>query len=118
MKISEAALQSGLSIDTIRYYERAGLVPAIARGADGVRRFSPKDLEWLVLLGHLRQTGMPLATMERFAAAYAQGDQTVPERRAILLEHQARLDARRAELERCAALLAKKLDLYDTLEIG
>ncbi|MCE8509622.1 MerR family transcriptional regulator [Ruegeria pomeroyi] len=118
MKIAEAADRSGLSIDTIRFYERSGLLPPIARGADGMRRFSPETADWLRLLASLRETGMELRAMRRFAELYRQGDATIPERRRMLQEHAANLELRRAALDRCAALLAHKLQRYSEIEGG
>lgn len=112
MRIAEAADKSGLSIDTIRFYEKSGLVPALVRGADGHRRFSETDIEWLTLLAVLRQTGMPMATLRRFAALYRQGDETIAERRQVLLDHGTHLQRQRAGLDRCEAMLAKKLAIY------
>lgn len=112
MKISEAALSSGLSIDTIRFYERSGLSPEIRRGSDGKRRFSPQDVAWLTLLASLRETGMPMAKMRYFADLYRHGDETIPDRRQVLLDHSETLDRRRNALDRCAELLACKLKRY------
>lgn len=112
MRISEAAKRSGLNIDTIRYYERTGLCPNIARGGDGKRDFSGENLAWLTLLGSLRETGMPLKEMAAFAALYQQGNETVGARKTMLKAHSDRLEARRAALDRCADLLAFKLERY------
>lgn len=116
MRISEASSKSGLSADTIRFYEKTGLVPAIARGPDGLRRFSPENVEWLTLLYWLRKTGMPTKEMQHFASLYRQGEQTVPQRRAVLLAHEKRLRRRRADLDRCEEVLAVKLAAYDRIE--
>lgn len=116
MLISEASERSGLSIDTIRYYERSGLLPPVARGGDGRRRFSLENAEWLILLSSLRSTGMTMKNMRRFAELYGQGDASIPERRKMLMEHQSHLAARRAELEQCADLLSYKLRKYDEIE--
>jgi len=116
MRISEASTISGLSADTIRYYEKSGIVPAIDRGADGLRRFSPEIVEWLTLLYWLRRTGMPMKEMRRFAGLYRQGDETVPERRALLVAHAKTLKKRREELDRCEQVLAVKLAAYDRIE--
>ncbi|MEO0485458.1 MAG: MerR family transcriptional regulator [Pseudomonadota bacterium] len=115
MKISDVAARTGLSVSTIRYYEASGLCPHVARGADGVRRFSKTDADWLELLASLRATGMPMAQMRAFAALYAQGDATVGARKAALMTHQRRLDDRQAELDRCRGLLARKLRRYDAM---
>lgn len=116
MRISEASTKSGLSADTIRYYEKAGIVPAIDRGADGLRRFSPENVEWLTLLYWLRKTGMPMKEMQRFAGLYRQGDRTVSSRRDLLLRHAERLKKRREEVDRCEDVLAVKLAAYDRIE--
>lgn len=116
MQISEASARSGLSLDTIRYYERAGLLPRVGRGSDGRRHFSPEAIEWLILLASLRATGMPMKRMKRFAELYQQGDAFIPERREMLLAHAAQLEERRAELDRCAALLDYKLQRYSEIE--
>ncbi|WP_415404409.1 MerR family transcriptional regulator [Tateyamaria sp. SN3-11] len=113
MRISEAAAESGLGVDTIRYYEAEGLVPKVMRGADGQRAFSRENVDWLTLLYWLRETGMPMRVMRQFAALYAQGDSTIEGRKAILLDHAERLAQRRSDLDRCAAILNRKLEIYD-----
>lgn len=118
MKISEIAARTGLSIATIRYYEGTGLCPAILRGADGQRRFSVKDLDWLALLSSLRETGMPMAEMRIFAALYHAGDDTVTDRKAMLLAHDRRLAERQDQIDRCRRLLAVKMARYDEIAGG
>ena len=115
MRISEAATRCGLGVDTIRFYERSGLLPSIERGEDGRRRFSPVDVEWLTLLASLRDTGMPMRTMRHFAGLYRKGDETIPERKQVLLDHAQQLERRRDMLDRCANILAHKLKRYDEI---
>jgi MerR family transcriptional regulator, aldehyde-responsive regulator len=115
MKISEVAELTGLSVSTIRFYEKSGLCPFVERGADGKRRFSKTDADWLELLASLRATGMPMSKMRTFADLYASGDVTVPKRRAALLAHRQSLEARQAELERCRTILDLKLQKYDEI---
>ncbi|MGV2975092.1 MerR family transcriptional regulator [Roseibium alexandrii] len=115
MMISEVAEHTGLSISTIRFYEKSGLCPFIQRGSDGMRRFSKTDADWLELLASLRSTGMPLAEMRSFAELYASGDGKIPERKAVLLSHRRRLEDRQAELDRCRVILDRKLNGYDKI---
>lgn len=115
MRISEVAERTGLSISTIRFYEKSGLCPHIRRGSDGKRVFSAMDADWLLLLASLRATGMPLSEMRAFATLYASGDETIPERKAALLAHRQSLEARQLELDRCRALLDRKLQRYDEI---
>ena len=115
MKISEVAERTGLSISTIRFYEKSGLCPSIKRGSDGKRAFSGADADWLVLLASLRATGMPVSKMRAFAVLYASGDAKIPERKAALLAHRQSLEDRQAELDRCRAILDGKLQRYDEI---
>jgi len=115
MKISEVAERSGLSISTIRFYEKSGLCPFIERGADGKRLFSRRDADWLELLASLRATGMPMGEMRAFAELHASGDDTIRERKAALLKHRQSLEDRQAELDRCRTILDRKLQKHDEI---
>ena len=116
MRIREAAEASKLSIDTIRYYEKSGMLPKIARNATGQREFSPDNIEWLTILYWLRKTGMPMKAMRSYAQMVHAGDETVGDRIALLRDHQSRLIDRRAELDRCDEILRHKLAIYDQWE--
>ncbi|WP_371170676.1 MerR family transcriptional regulator [Aliiroseovarius sp. 2305UL8-7] len=115
MKISEVSERTGLSISTIRFYEKSGLCPFIKRDPSGDRHFSETNTDWLALLASLRTTGMPLSEMRVFAELYASGDETIPERKAALLAHRQRLELRQAELDRCRKILERKLQRYDEI---
>jgi DNA-binding transcriptional MerR regulator len=84
---AEAAQKSGFSLDTLRYYEKIGLLADIDRTSGGKRIFSDDDLDWLGLLRCLRDTGMPIAQMCCFAELARAGDGTIAERTALLEEH-------------------------------
>lgn len=121
MRIDEVSTQSGLSQDTIRFYEKSGMLPAIARDARGWRRFNPEDLEWLTVLERLRATGMPLKSVKTFAIS-AHGpnadDRSEQLKRLKLLQaHAQELSARRAKLDACETYLNHKIRIY-TDEIG
>ncbi len=83
----QAADKSGFSLDTLRYYERIGLLDDIARTAGGRRAFTDDDLDWLAVLRCLRDTGMPIAGMLRYAQLCRGGDDTIGERIAVLENH-------------------------------
>lgn len=116
MNITEASAHCGLTIDTIRFYEKAGMMPRLSRDARGWRSFGADALEWLVILARLRATGMPLEDMRRFAVlahTKSAGDrQARSERRNILERHLARLEQRRRELEACESYLKHKIAIY------
>ncbi len=116
MRISEAAATCGLTIDTIRYYEKSKMLPEIRRTTDGRRDFSKTDIEWLTLLYWLRETGMPLKQMRRFTALAKADGETAPERRQVLLQHAAELRRRQELLNKCQSVLAIKIASYDTVD--
>jgi MerR family transcriptional regulator, aldehyde-responsive regulator len=115
MNIKQASQKSGLSVDTIRFYEKSGMLPRICRGQRGWRTFSEDNLQWLETLQRLRATGMPLKAVKRFAVLVHQRPDTkaaARERLHILVEHAARLKQRRAELEACERYLDFKINIY------
>lgn len=117
MRIAEAAKLCGLSPDTIRYYEKSDMLPPIVRGLDGNRRYTPENVNWLTILFWLRQTGMSMKVMKRYAILVHAGDHTVSERIEILMNHGVALKDRREELDRCEELLARKLNAYSKIEL-
>lgn len=114
MRIKQASEVSGLSPDTIRYYEKEGILPTIERDLTGQRSFSKDNLDWMGLLQCLRQTGMPMRDMSRYAQLVHASENTTAERIDILKTHQQRLEKKREELEKCETLLKIKLSIYET----
>jgi len=109
---SEAAEQSGFSLDTLRYYERIGLLDDIERAPSGHRRFRDNDLEWLGILRCLRDTGMPIAQMRRYADLTRCGQPTMAERLSLLVEHDARVLQRIELLQAQHEHLREKIAWY------
>ena len=113
--IGEAALRTGLSVDTLRYYERAGLIDPVMRARNG-RRYEEIDLLWLAFLRRLRATGMPIAQMRRFARLRYAGDTTAGERRELLEEHARIVRGRIAVLSENLEIVERKITHYRGLE--
>jgi DNA-binding transcriptional MerR regulator len=109
--ISEAAEKSGLSQHTLRWYERIGLIGPIEKTPDGRRRYDAHDLEWLSLITKLRDTGMPVKDMQKYAELVRSGGGEA-ERIEVLQRH--REEVRRAirAQKECLKLLDFKIDLY------
>ncbi len=114
--IAEAAHRSGLSIDTLRYYERMELIDPPARDSGGRRAYSEEDLGWLEFLTHLRRTGMPIRMMREYAKLRHQGLGTAGRRKQILIEQRAEVLDRIAELNRCLDVLNYKISNYEQCE--
>ncbi|MEU6646211.1 MerR family transcriptional regulator [Saccharomonospora sp. NPDC046836] len=114
--IAEAARRSGLSIDTLRYYERIRLLDPPARDTAGRRAYSEEDLTWLSFLTRLRTTGMPIRRMREYAMLRHRGQAGAGRRKAILVEQRKAVTERIAELETCLEVLDYKIDNYDRVE--
>jgi DNA-binding transcriptional MerR regulator len=103
---------TGFSLDTLRYYERIGLMEPVQRAAGGRRRYTQDDLEWLDTLRCLRGTGMPIARMKEFADQVRAGEHTFAERLALLEEHDRTVAAQLALLERQREKVRAKIAYY------
>jgi DNA-binding transcriptional MerR regulator len=114
--IAEAAHRSGLSIDTLRYYERIGLIDPPARDSGGRRVYSDEDLGWLEFLTRLRTTGMPIRMMREYAKLRHQGVASAGRRKQILVEQRAEVLDRIAELNACLDVLNYKITNYEKCE--
>ena len=113
LSIAEAARRTGVSVHTLRYYERAGLVvTAVGRTAGGRRRYHRLDLDWITVCTRLRATGMPIRTIRRYAELVSAGRGNEPERLALLEAHRAEVTARLAELRESLTLLDHKIGVY------
>ncbi|RNL81936.1 MerR family transcriptional regulator [Halostreptopolyspora alba] len=112
LSISEAADRTGLSTDTLRYYERIGLIDPVPRSSAGHRVYGEAQLEQVSFVLLLRNTGMPIRDMLRYARLRREGEYTADERRELLEEHRGRLRARSRELESSIRFLNVKIDRY------
>ncbi|WP_209560593.1 MerR family transcriptional regulator [Frigoribacterium sp. PvP032] len=112
--ISAAAALLGITVDTIRYYEKEGIAPAPARGPDGWRRYDTAALSWLAGTVMLRGSGMSVHEMREYAAAYRAGADDA-ERLALLEQHHAAVLERQAEVQRHLAALERKIAAYRRL---
>jgi DNA-binding transcriptional MerR regulator len=113
LSIAEAARHTGLSVHTLRYYERAGLVvTAVGRTAGGRRRYRQLDLDWLTVCTRLRATGMPIQTIRRYAQLVSAGHGNERERLALMEAHRADVLDKLAELQENLTLIDHKIDVY------
>jgi DNA-binding transcriptional MerR regulator len=110
MTIAQLADLTGVSKDTLRYYERMGLVPLVERDrSSGHRRYDPQHAQWISFLRSLRATGMPIREVAAYARLVAKGDGSWPERRAMLAVHRERVVEAIATLQRHRSVLDRKL---------
>jgi DNA-binding transcriptional MerR regulator len=114
--IDEVVQRTGLSAHTLRYYERIGLIAPVSRAPGGQRRYAPSDLDWIEFLLRLRDTRMPIAQMQAFARLRAEGDRTIPARRALLEAHLAQVQAAMQSMQRAVTVLDAKIKHYRAAE--
>ncbi|WP_242183652.1 MerR family transcriptional regulator [Saccharopolyspora soli] len=108
----EVAERTGFSLDTLRYYERIGLLHEIDRTAGGQRRFTEYDVLWLLMLRCLRESGMPIAQMRRFSELARGSDETVAERLALLEAHDRKIEEQIAGLRAHQEQIRQKIRIY------
>jgi len=104
--IGEVAKIMTLSISTLRYYDKEGLLPLVERTTSGIRKFNDSDIEWLNIIECLKNTGMQLKDIKTFFEWCKEGDSTIEQRYKMFLE-------RKSETEKQIELLQKSLELID-----
>jgi DNA-binding transcriptional MerR regulator len=113
MSIAEAARRTGVTVHTLRYYERAGLViTTVERTSGGRRRYQQLDLDWITMCTKLRATGMPIKTIRRYAQLVSAGHGNEQERLALMEAHRADVTAKLAALQENLKLIDHKIDVY------
>jgi DNA-binding transcriptional MerR regulator len=112
IRIGELSRRSGRSVHTIRWYEQQKLVPGVRRDDAGRRVYREQHVMWLELLDRLRKSGMSIKQMREYAMLVKRGDSTLAQRRDMLIEHRARIDARMAELADSRAVVDGKIAFY------
>ncbi len=111
---SEVAQCAGISIDTLRYYERIGLIYGVDRLSNTHRRYTESDIQWIQFLLRLRATGMSIQQMLAFARLRRLGESTLRERVAMLKAHHDQIEAHIQQMQECLVLLDYKITLYES----
>lgn len=106
MKIGELARQAGVDVQTVRYYEREGLLEAPARTASGYRAYGPEQLERLNFVRHCRSLDMPLAEIKRLIDLSSDRRVSCEEVNDLVRAHLARVQAKRKALQELEKQLA------------
>lgn len=110
-KIGEISKITNLTIDTLRYYEKEGLITP-ARDQNNIRIYSDSDIRWIQFIKKLKQTGMPLKNIKEYSNLRDQGDSTINERLSLLYEQKQRLEQNSKQLEEHILFLNNKIDIY------
>lgn len=114
MKISEVSEVCDLSSDTLRYYERIGLVPSIKRTRGGIREYNELDVKRIEFIKCMRSAGLSIEMLIEYFNLFEQGDETAEARKDLLIEQRDALAARIAELQRTLDYLDRKIAMYES----
>ena len=113
MKIAEVSERYGISSDTLRYYERIGLIPPVNRNGSGIRDYSEIDVRRVEFIKCMRRAGLPIEALIEYVGLVQQGDQTTEARKEILKEQRDLLAARMKEMQATLDLLDYKINVYE-----
>lgn len=114
MTISEVSKLYELSIDTLRYYERVGLIPTVRRGKGGIRDYSDKDIEWVGFIKYMRIANIPIEVLIEYVNLFKEGEGTQENRKMLLKEQRDQLAERIANLQKILEKLDYKIENYGT----
>jgi DNA-binding transcriptional MerR regulator len=117
LTIQQVAELTKLSVHTLRYYERIGLLTAINRAVNGHRRYSSQDIAWIEFLTRLRTTGMAIRQMQQFAEMRRKGNPSISQRRELLEVHQQQVQQQLEELSQNLAVIQEKIHYYKQMEL-
>ena len=113
MKIAEVSERYGLSTDTLRYYERVGLIPTVNRNDSGIRDYNELDLRRVDFIKCMRSAGLPVEILIEYVALVQQGDKTIEARKDILTEERKLLVDRMNEMQKTLDILEHKIEVYE-----
>lgn len=113
MTIAEVSKQFDITADTLRYYERIGLIPAVPRNKSGIRDYDEDSCRWVELMKCMRAAGVQIEALIEYVALFQQGDETWEVRKALLIDQRNQLVDRMAEMQRSLNKLNDKISHYN-----
>lgn len=113
MTIAEVSKRFALTQDTLRYYERIGLLPPVHRSASGMRDYDEEDCRWIEFIKCMRKSGLPIETLIEYVNLFRQGDETISARKELLSEQRTLLTQRIEEMQQTLDRLNKKINHYE-----
>ena len=113
MTISEVSEKYGISADTLRYYERIGLIPPVPRNKSGIRDYDENSCGWINLMMCMRKAGVQIEALIEYVNLFYQGDETIEARKQLLREQRDRLLERITQMQESLDLLNSKIEKYE-----
>ncbi|WKY43121.1 MerR family transcriptional regulator [Eubacteriaceae bacterium ES2] len=116
MTITEVSKLYDISQDTLRYYERIGLIPAVPRTKSGNRDYDEASCAWIELAKCMRSAGMPIEPLIEYCSLTQQGDETIVARKDLLVEERNKIQEKMEEMQKTLDRLNYKIDVYTEAE--
>ena len=113
MTIAEVSKKYGLSADTLRYYERIGLLPNVQRTSGGIRNYSEEDCNWVEYIKCMRSAGVSVETLIEYVKLFHEGPETIQSRKSLLIEQREQIAAKIEELNTVLNRLDVKIEGYE-----
>lgn len=113
MMIAEVSNKFDLSQDTLRYYERIGLIPGVNRNKSGIRDYTEEDCRWIEFIKCMRNAGLPIEVLIEYVGLFQQGDATIEARKELLTEQRNQLIARMEDMQKTLERLNYKIERYE-----
>lgn len=117
MTITEVSKKFDLSQDTLRYYERIGLIPHVNRNKSGIRDYTEEDCNWVGFIKCMRAAGLPIEVLIEYVSLFQQGDETLEARKEILIEQRNQLTKRIEDMNDTLERLEYKIIRYEDLVV-
>ena len=118
MTIAEVSKKYHLTPDTIRYYEKIGLLPKVPRNKGGIRDFDDESCRWIEFIKCMRSSGMQIEVLIKYVELFKQGKNTVKERRKLLEEQREKLLKKEEDIKKTIERLNYKIKVYDEIVEG
>ena len=113
MTMSETVKKYGLSADTLRYYERIGLIPTVPRNKSGVRDYDEESCRWIEFVKCMRNAGLPIEVLIEYVSLYQQGEETIEARKELLIEQRRLLFEKMEDMRKTIERLDYKIEWYE-----
>ena len=113
MTIAEVSKKYNLSADTLRYYERIGLLPPVNKNSSGNRDYTEEDCRWVQFIKCMRSAGLSIEVLIEYVSLFQKGSSTITTRKELLLEQRKQLAERIEELQNTLSYLDNKIDGYE-----
>ncbi|KJD44125.1 MerR family transcriptional regulator [Paenibacillus terrae] len=113
MLIAEVSKKFDLSQDTLRYYERIGLIPRVNRNKSGIRDYTEEDCRWVEYIKCMRGVGLPVEILIEYVGLFQQGDETMDARKELLIEQRKQLKTRMEDMKNVLERMDYKIARYE-----